>query len=180
MGAVWSTLETWVWGDLHWIEPGFRLGYFPYGKQWERHHVEHAQYLLNTKVVRLGALSPVGQRGLTSGERHHDHENSIMHQKHKDDEDDPRKSVGKTLLALLLDRPELHTLRVSSSLVTDDVYPHLQQQHRANTTQSQAGQTKLRVECYGDDDPDDTRGHWLDLTQLPSDNIVHDGTTKKQ
>jgi hypothetical protein len=169
MGGILSVLETWIWGDLYWIETGLQKGYFPRGKQWEMHHVAHIHHLLtnSTTVVRLSAISLVGQGP------------SLL-----------KEDVGKTLLAILVARPELEVLRVPVlNRQHNDALHAWVTAHRPKPTSSGGTYNghrfkKLRLECYyvGDGSSksnnnstnyeDEETQYWRDLTQLPSHNVL--------
>ena len=91
MGALFSSLlETLLGESGHWIENGFRRGYFPLGKHWEAADVQYAKQMLQQAAsVRVTDLSLVGQTFETP-------------------------HVRRDLLKLVVARPELQTLRLDN------------------------------------------------------------------
>ena len=89
MGALFSSLlETLLGESGHWIENGFRRGYFPLGKHWEAADVQYAKQMLQQAAsVRVTDLSLVGQTF-----------------------ESPQ--IRQDLLQLVVSRPELETLRL--------------------------------------------------------------------
>lgn len=62
MGALFSLIETLLYGESDWVESGIRNGYFALHKHWERSDVHHAKQLLTTATsLRLSGVSLVGQ-----------------------------------------------------------------------------------------------------------------------
>ena len=144
MGALFSSLlETLLGESGHWMENGFRRGYFPLGKHWQAVDVQHAKTMLETQAtssVHLTDLSLVGQTFETP-------------------------HVRRDLLKLVVARPELQTLRLDND---DDMSAVVAAQKPMDDDVNK--KRLLRVELFLD--THQVEAYWRDVSQLPCNNIL--------